>query len=173
MAVAQAAVDRQFQFLRLYGRHISADITRMTGRKAGSESLVVRVGLGWQAISGLMGPDSRRRAADAARHGCVAPRLAVVGPLDRRRTYVGPGPRATRGQDGSTSRHGGRSRLRDPFEEAAEQLARHRHLRHLEEDQREHSRATILKLAHSLPAEEPLRRTFLSAPFVCRVLGDR
>ena len=79
MTVAQAAVDRQFQFLRLYGRHISADITQMTGRKPGSESLVVRVGLGRQAISGLMGPDSRRRAADAARHGCVAPRLAVVG----------------------------------------------------------------------------------------------
>src|SRR5216684_422606 len=37
---------------------------------------------------------------------------------------------------------------------------------------RELSRATILKLADSLPAEEPLRRTFLSAPSVSRVLGD-
>jgi len=37
--------------------------------------------------------------------------------------------------------------------------------------QRELGRATILRLAHSLPAEEPLRRTFLSAPSVCRVLG--
>ncbi len=41
----------------------------------------------------------------------------------------------------------------------------------LAKDQRELSRATILKLAHSLPAEEPLRRTFLSAPSVCRILG--
>src|SRR5712692_2183927 len=64
-----------------------------------------------------------------------------------------------------------RSQPRDPAEDAAEQLPRHRHLRRLEEDQRELSRATILKLAHSLPAEEPLRRTFLSAPFVCRALG--
>ena len=37
---------------------------------------------------------------------------------------------------------------------------------------RELSRVTILKLADSLPAEEPLRRTFLSAPSVSRVLGD-
>ena len=34
------------------------------------------------------------------------------------------------------------------------------------------SRSTILKLAHSLPAEEPLRTTFLSAPRVRVVLGD-
>src|SRR5271166_1794775 len=33
-------------------------------------------------------------------------------------------------------------------------------------------RATILKLADSLPAEEPLRKTFLSAPSVRKVLGD-
>ncbi|HKN01705.1 MAG TPA: hypothetical protein VJX23_14405, partial [Candidatus Binataceae bacterium] len=38
--------------------------------------------------------------------------------------------------------------------------------------QRELSRATILKLADSLPAEEPLRKTFLSAPPVLKVLGD-
>jgi hypothetical protein len=37
--------------------------------------------------------------------------------------------------------------------------------------QRELGRATILRLAHSLPPEDPLRRTFLSAPLVCRVLG--
>jgi DNA-binding winged helix-turn-helix (wHTH) protein len=34
------------------------------------------------------------------------------------------------------------------------------------------SRATILQLAHSLPVEEPLRATFLSAPAVRLVLGD-
>jgi hypothetical protein len=32
------------------------------------------------------------------------------------------------------------------------------------------SRETIMKLANSLPAEEPLRRTFLSAPMVRRIL---
>jgi hypothetical protein len=37
---------------------------------------------------------------------------------------------------------------------------------------RELSRATILKLANSLPAEEPLRNTFLSAPSVSKVLGN-
>ena len=36
---------------------------------------------------------------------------------------------------------------------------------------RELSRATILKLADSLAAEEPLRKTFLSAPSVRKVLG--
>ena len=34
------------------------------------------------------------------------------------------------------------------------------------------SRATILQLAQSLPADEPLRHTFLSAPAVAKVLGD-
>ena len=34
------------------------------------------------------------------------------------------------------------------------------------------SRATILPLAQSLPAAEPLRHTFLSAPAVMKVLGD-
>jgi hypothetical protein len=34
------------------------------------------------------------------------------------------------------------------------------------------SRATILQLAQSLPAAEPLRHTFLSAPAVVKVLGD-
>jgi hypothetical protein len=33
------------------------------------------------------------------------------------------------------------------------------------------SRETIMKLANSLPAEEPLRRTFLSAPMVRKILG--
>ena len=37
--------------------------------------------------------------------------------------------------------------------------------------QRELSRATILKLADSLPAEEPLLKTFLAAPLVRQVLG--
>ena len=40
------------------------------------------------------------------------------------------------------------------------------------EHHRELSRATILKLADSLPAEEPLRKTFLSAPSVRQVLGN-
>jgi len=40
------------------------------------------------------------------------------------------------------------------------------------EHHRELCRATILKLTDSLAAEEPLRRTFLSAPSVSRVLGD-
>ena len=35
------------------------------------------------------------------------------------------------------------------------------------------SRETIMKLANSLPAEEPLRQTFLSAPMIRRILGDR
>ena len=34
------------------------------------------------------------------------------------------------------------------------------------------SRTTILQLAQSLPAAEPLRHTFLSAPAVAKVLGD-
>jgi tetratricopeptide (TPR) repeat protein len=38
---------------------------------------------------------------------------------------------------------------------------------------RELSRATILKLANSLPADEPLRQIFLSAPLVRKILGDR
>ena len=37
---------------------------------------------------------------------------------------------------------------------------------------RELSRDTIMKLANSLPAEEPLRQIFLSAPMVRKVLGD-
>ena len=34
------------------------------------------------------------------------------------------------------------------------------------------SRETIMKLANSLPAEEPLRRIFLSAPMIRKILGD-
>jgi hypothetical protein len=34
------------------------------------------------------------------------------------------------------------------------------------------SRETILKLANSLPAEEPLRHIFLASPMVRRILGD-
>jgi len=37
---------------------------------------------------------------------------------------------------------------------------------------RELGRATILKLADSMPADEPLRKIFLSAPSVLKVLGD-
>jgi hypothetical protein len=33
------------------------------------------------------------------------------------------------------------------------------------------SRETVMKLANSLPAEEPLRRTYLSAPLVRKILG--
>jgi DNA-binding winged helix-turn-helix (wHTH) protein len=40
------------------------------------------------------------------------------------------------------------------------------------EHHRELGRATILKLADSLAAEEPCRKTFLSAPSICRVLGN-
>jgi hypothetical protein len=35
------------------------------------------------------------------------------------------------------------------------------------------SRETIMKLANSLPAEEPLRQTFLSAPAIRKILCDR
>jgi hypothetical protein len=34
------------------------------------------------------------------------------------------------------------------------------------------SRATILQLAQSLPAEAPLRHTFLAAPAVVQALGE-
>jgi len=41
------------------------------------------------------------------------------------------------------------------------------------EKHRELSSATIMKLADSLPVEEPLRQVFLSAPRVRKILGDR
>jgi hypothetical protein len=34
------------------------------------------------------------------------------------------------------------------------------------------SRETIMRLANSLPAEEPLRRIFLSAPMIRKILAD-
>jgi hypothetical protein len=34
------------------------------------------------------------------------------------------------------------------------------------------SRATVMKLANSMSAEEPLRRTFLLAPRIRKILGD-
>jgi hypothetical protein len=37
---------------------------------------------------------------------------------------------------------------------------------------RDSSRATILRLANSLPEHEPLRKIFLSAPAVARVLNQ-
>jgi hypothetical protein len=40
------------------------------------------------------------------------------------------------------------------------------------EHHRIRSRTTILHLANSMPADEPLRATFLSAPVVRKVLGD-
>jgi tetratricopeptide (TPR) repeat protein len=42
----------------------------------------------------------------------------------------------------------------------------------LAEHHRESSRATILQLANSLPADEPLRQTFLSSAMVFNILGD-
>jgi len=45
--------------------------------------------------------------------------------------------------------------------------------RDLADRHRESSCATIMELASSLPAEEPLRNTFLSAPLVSKILGDR
>jgi hypothetical protein len=42
----------------------------------------------------------------------------------------------------------------------------------LAERHRELSRDTIMKLANSLPADEPLRQTFLSAPAIRKILGD-
>jgi DNA-binding winged helix-turn-helix (wHTH) protein len=44
--------------------------------------------------------------------------------------------------------------------------------RELAEHHRESSSATIMKLANSLPAYEPLRKTFLSAPLVRKILED-
>jgi hypothetical protein len=34
------------------------------------------------------------------------------------------------------------------------------------------SRETVMKLANSLPTEEPLRQTYLSAPVVREILGN-
>src|SRR5438552_2099832 len=113
MTVAQAAVDRQFQFLRLYGRHISADITQMTGRKPGSESLVVRAGSAGKRF--LASWDLIRGGGLRTQHVTAASPPGWRS-LDRRRTYVGPGPRATRGQDGARSHHGGRAQRGEPFE---------------------------------------------------------
>ena len=44
--------------------------------------------------------------------------------------------------------------------------------RELAEHHRESSSATIMKLANSLPADEPLRKIFLSAPLVRKILED-
>jgi hypothetical protein len=55
----------------------------------------------------------------------------------------------------------------------AAELYRRRGNRDLAERHRELSRATIMKLANSLPAEEPLRTTFLSAPMIRKILGDK
>ena len=55
---------------------------------------------------------------------------------------------------------------------AAAELHEHTGDRELAEYHRALSRDTIMKLANSLPAEEPLRNIFLSDPVVRRVLGD-
>lgn len=34
------------------------------------------------------------------------------------------------------------------------------------------SRETVMKLANSVPTEEPLRQTYLSAPMIRKILGD-
>ncbi len=44
--------------------------------------------------------------------------------------------------------------------------------RELAERQLALSRETIMKLANSLPAEEPLRHIFLSAPKIRKILGE-
>ena len=54
----------------------------------------------------------------------------------------------------------------------AAELYGHLGNRALADKHRELSRATIMKLADSLPAEEPLRHTFLAAPLVRRVLDE-
>src|SRR4030088_233139 len=55
----------------------------------------------------------------------------------------------------------------------AAELYRRMKSRELAERQLALSRQTIMKLANSLPAEEPLRQTFLSAPAIRTILGDR
>jgi tetratricopeptide (TPR) repeat protein len=55
----------------------------------------------------------------------------------------------------------------------AAELYRRMKSRELAERQLALSRQTIMKLANSLPAEEPLRQTFLSAPPIRKILGDR
>ena len=54
----------------------------------------------------------------------------------------------------------------------AAELYGHLGNRALADKHRELSRATIMKLADSFPAEEPLRQTFLSAPLVRKVLDE-
>jgi hypothetical protein len=34
------------------------------------------------------------------------------------------------------------------------------------------SRETVMRLANSLPTEEPLREIYLSAPVICKILGN-
>jgi len=67
------------------------------------------------------------------------------------------------------------------LEVSAGRLARSRHApsftgrmksRELAERQLALSRKTIMKLANSLPAEEPLRHIFLSAPKIRKILGE-
>jgi hypothetical protein len=54
----------------------------------------------------------------------------------------------------------------------AAELQRRLGNRELADQHRELSRATILELANSLASDEPLRRTFLSAPIIRKILDD-
>ena len=54
----------------------------------------------------------------------------------------------------------------------AAELYRRMKSRKLAESQLALSRKTIMKLANSLPAEEPLRHIFLSAPKIRKILGE-
>ena len=77
----------------------------------------------------------------------------------RRRTHVGPRPEATRGRDGSTSRHDGVPQPSDSVQEAAEQLARHGDLGHLEDEVAAVRDYLCANLDHLLPqrGQRPLR----------------
>jgi tetratricopeptide (TPR) repeat protein len=55
----------------------------------------------------------------------------------------------------------------------AAEIYRRMKSRELAESQLVLSRETIMKLANSLPAEEPLRHIFLSAPKIRKILGER
>ena len=54
----------------------------------------------------------------------------------------------------------------------ASELYRHLGNRELADSHREFSRATILKLANSLPSDEPMRKTFLAAPMIRKILEN-
>jgi hypothetical protein len=47
------------------------------------------------------------------------------------------------------------------------------HQKNTAEEHRELSRAIIMKLANSMPVEEPLRKILLSAPAICNLLDEK